>query len=548
MKSSARHAWLMRAAHFIFFSFCIWLCVLRPMGADFDRLPGDMFDARFNMFILEHCYRWLSGLDASLWNIPFFYPYPYTLAFSDTHLGTFPFFAALRILGLDRYGAFQGWYILGFIANYWIALWVLRRQGFHHLPAVLGAFIFTFALPVLAQENHVQLVWRFCVPLSAYALERFARQPRLRYLGLIALCWVWQSWINIYIWVFLSLLLAGLAIGLALVSQKRFKDRVCFWPRQIRTAWAEAFPGTRVFWSAAFLILVTGLIWQFCHYLTVSRLYGFSRSWANIVHLLPRPRSYLTADYEPLWAGISAVFNYPNYRWEHQLFPGIGVAIACILALAVILRWRARRSGMLPYLLSLALLFVLTISMQGFSLWKLMWRLPGLNALRAITRVILVMLWPVALLAATQADLFWTQRSKLPWGRFLTLAVCGLALFESCAFNHLAFSKAEAYQAETAMLRALPVHLPDDPILFVYYTEGDRFAGMQDEITAMLVAQRLGWPVMNGYSGNLPPGYGATRSCGAARKRIEKAGLLTGITWESVRPRLVTVGPEPCAW
>ena len=38
------------------------------------QIPGGFDDARFNMYVLEHGYRWLTGLDKSFWSTPFFYP------------------------------------------------------------------------------------------------------------------------------------------------------------------------------------------------------------------------------------------------------------------------------------------------------------------------------------------------------------------------------------------------------------------------------------------------------------------------------------------
>jgi hypothetical protein len=40
-----------------------------------NQIPGDLGDSRFNMYVLEHGYRWLTGLDASFWSAPFFYPF-----------------------------------------------------------------------------------------------------------------------------------------------------------------------------------------------------------------------------------------------------------------------------------------------------------------------------------------------------------------------------------------------------------------------------------------------------------------------------------------
>jgi hypothetical protein len=69
-------------------------------------VPGDLGDSRYNLYILEHGYRWLSGRDPSLLSPTFFYPYPGTLFWSDTHLGTVIVYSAFRALGVSPYSAF----------------------------------------------------------------------------------------------------------------------------------------------------------------------------------------------------------------------------------------------------------------------------------------------------------------------------------------------------------------------------------------------------------------------------------------------------------
>ena len=64
-----------------------WLVVLQPLGPNLTRLPGNLGDTRFNNYILEHNFRWVTGKDPSLLDAPFAYPFPETLTFSDNHFG-----------------------------------------------------------------------------------------------------------------------------------------------------------------------------------------------------------------------------------------------------------------------------------------------------------------------------------------------------------------------------------------------------------------------------------------------------------------------------
>lgn len=79
----------------------------------FSAVPGDLKDARFNSVILEHVFRWAIGHEKSLWSPTFFYPFEHVLAFSDNHFSSSIFYIVLRLAGLEREAAFNGWFLIG---------------------------------------------------------------------------------------------------------------------------------------------------------------------------------------------------------------------------------------------------------------------------------------------------------------------------------------------------------------------------------------------------------------------------------------------------
>src|SRR5690349_17320021 len=177
----------------------LWLVVLRHLGPTLELVPGDLSDARFNNYVLEHFFRWVSGVHQDYWNVTFFYPFPLIMAFSDNLFGAAPIYALLRWIGFDMTSAYQGWYFLGFGCNYAAAVYVLSRLKFRPLAAGMGAFFFTFGLPVLAQEVHAQLLYRFGVPLSCYFLWSFYQEPRLHKAVAVLFWLVWQFYLTIYV-------------------------------------------------------------------------------------------------------------------------------------------------------------------------------------------------------------------------------------------------------------------------------------------------------------------------------------------------------------
>jgi hypothetical protein len=123
-----------------------------------DQIPGELGDNRFNMYVLEHGYRWLVRLDKSFWSAPFFYPAPNVITYSDNHLGSFLFYSVFRLLGAGTETAFQLWAITIFCFNYFVTWLVLRKQQCHPLAAAAAAYIFTFGLKGWRRKSAVGLV------------------------------------------------------------------------------------------------------------------------------------------------------------------------------------------------------------------------------------------------------------------------------------------------------------------------------------------------------------------------------------------------------
>lgn len=297
----------------------LWLIVIAPMGPDLSMIPGDIGDARFNNFVLEHFYRWLIGKEAGFWDARIFYPVPKTIAFSDSFLGNGWFYAFFRLTGSDRETAFQYWYIFGFCLNYLAAAYVLMRLNFKPVAIATGAFFFTFGIPVLVREGHAQLVYRFPVPLACLMLWSFFQNPRFRSLLSVGFWLVWQFFLSIYLGFFLAMLLTVIALLLPLsLSDCTFRQRITAWPLRLKSAWAAANILGRLATIAVFCALLAALYLLFRPYLWVSTEYGFTRSWEEVSSMLPRWQSYLIADLVSWWQPISSQFTDIPMRHEQQ--------------------------------------------------------------------------------------------------------------------------------------------------------------------------------------------------------------------------------------
>jgi hypothetical protein len=195
-------------------------------------------------------------------------------------------------------------------------------------------------------------------------------------------------------------------------------------------------------------------------------------------------------------------------RHEHQMFIGLIPA-----ALAVAGVWLAR-CRIAPYTVvlwagSTALLVVLTLNINGFSVWYLFHWLPLASAIRAMTRFDQVMLLPVAGLAMVAVSELQRRSGRL---KFIGVAVSLVALLiaeMSLIGFHNSSSKTVWRERVAALDAMLPEELPPDAVLFLAQ-RGTPYVGQgwlahADEIDAMWVALERGVPTMNGYTGSWPP-------------------------------------------
>ena len=536
----------------VIFAICFWLIVVRPLGPNLSQIPGDLGSTRTNTFILEHDYRWITGQDPSLWDTPAFYPYPQTLTYSDNHFGSMFFYDAFRVSGLDRETALQAWYMLSYFLSFIAAAYVLKKFELKPLAVALGAAFFTFGLPVLGQENHIQLFYRFCVPLTCYAFWQFSQKQQFKYLVLTLFWLVWQFYLTIYIGYFLSILLFAITVGLPFIQKISLGNILLYWPRLIKKAWQNSKISTNVLSLLLIAAFLLALVALFRPYELASKTYRFPRSWTDASEMLPRVQSYFIADNDILWQPFASIIapltaKIVQYRWEHQLFIGI----PAIILLVVGFLWRFRsphRKMVFLFIAAAAILVLLTLNIKGHTVYKFLWALPGFSSIRAITRVILVMMWPIALFISVEADALLRISVKPYIFTSLVILLLGLTVAESTFYNHQTFSKADA-QARLQNLKAqIPTTLPKDPILYVWNSGKD--PDYATELDGMLLSQDLDWPTLDGYSGNAPSGWGVATTCDQVSVRIKNyvnfARTKDPTLYTDLLSRVVPIGPEKC--
>lgn len=481
--------------------------VLRPYATG-SAMPGDLGDARFNLTLLEFFYRTLiknlHGDWTSFVNAPFFYPWPLVTNFSDTFWGNGIVYALARALGCGKEAAFNVWFVAGFVFTYAAAYVVLRKLGLRAWGASAGAFLFAFPLPMAAQFGHAQLVYRLWIPPALLTFRNFSTRRDLRggsaCLFFIAL----QLATSIYLGMFLVLLIASYGLTLCLFA----RDRLAL--PSLNTLRAAG----RTEWIAAGILGVAGLVLLAIvaiPYAHVQRLYGFGWSWDRVAQGLPRPQSFLLAGVSRIWPNVSAMFPLP-LGWEQQLFPGLSAIIPLAWS-AASRRARARHPLALEMLGTVAILFVLTIDIGGISVFRVLYFLPGFSALREVARIILVMMFPMAVLFGLLIDDLIADVDFRYIGRASAVLLSAFLVVECSSIYHLESNPVVWRERVEALKARMPKRMPAHAILAVSTAHANGMAKTAKRVDAIVVATSLGIRTLNGYSGNLPPTWKPLTTC-----------------------------------
>jgi len=507
----------------------------------FRAIPGDLFDARFNSVILEHLFQWVKGEVPSLWSPAFFYPFENVLAFSDNHFGSGWSYILFRLAGLQREYAYLAWFIVGNLLNFWVTFYVFRRLGFSILAAGVGSFVFTFALPALPKEAHAQLTYRFAVPLAFLSMYQFLKCKNI-FVFVRVIFWILIQFLcSIYLGVFLIYLL-GIMTLVWILSKKEF----LFSNWQNDQSHSKTAIGTA--WILIFLLsgLIFSLLYQ---YQIVSLEYGFNRSVDEIKSIMPTTSSYFIADGSLLTKWIGQSFAEVPMRHEHQMFFGLGLFLVGMLGIYYIYKGGVHQQLGRVSASTLFGLIVLTFSINGYSIYTLLLYLPGVGSVRALSRIVLMMLLPLGIIAAIAVDAvqqrFQTWQTR--WAMLIALVL--LVVVESIFYHPYSTGISKWLDRQNQLKARLPKFDLKDPIIFVTGNPDDPHI-QAVELDAMIFAQDRHLSTLNGYSGNAPPGYLEPLPCISFQNRLNSYFDLfkkSNLNNDSLASRVVLIPLVPCA-
>ncbi|HVF49917.1 MAG TPA: hypothetical protein VNA19_07515 [Pyrinomonadaceae bacterium] len=250
----------------------------------------------------------------NLFHANVFYPYRYTLAFSEHDYGIallfFPLFAlGFRPLSVHSFATFCGFAFSGYGA-FRLARTLTRDNGAAWVAGIIFAFI-PYRFHLLSHLHYLFAGW---IPLLAEALVLFARRRSWRRAAWLGVAFLMNA-LTCISWFILTLLPLALTAAFLVARYSLARDRD-FWLR-----------GTVALGAASLLLLPFMLPYYY-----VSKLYGFVRSAEETAINSPEPIHWLVAERRnKLWDGFGA--HIPG-GGPHKPFPGL---LPLLLSLAACL-------------------------------------------------------------------------------------------------------------------------------------------------------------------------------------------------------------------
>ena len=490
--------------------------------------------------MLEHGYRWMTGDAAEFWHPPFMYPTRWVMGFSDAHLGTLPVYAAFRALGAGPERAFQLWFLLLGSLNFWSAWWAARKLGLGPAGAAVAAYLFAFGIPVAGFMNHAQLTPRLFVPPAVVWWWAFLTRLGWRNLALAAAAVACQLYCTVYIGFFTVMLIVAMLLAAPVVLGRSLP-----W-KELR--WRDAAGWGAVVIAAGLVILPLVV-----PHMTASR--GFTTEEFSVrLAMVPEAESWLRpSTFGVCWGWLWRLLDTGDSLVpEKSMFPGVAGLVAVGFGLGV--AWTGRRSPdaavrfVAVGTVATVLVGAFATKFFGESLYRFTFDVPGATGIRAVGRVVLVLLFPLGVAVGFAVDrLIAAANPRWQTGAaaaaLLAVAVDQATFAEADpVWNGMRYPIAQAKGMRDAVGEQLRAH-PDAAAFYLYVTAADSVAPIEfvsPSIDAMWAATDTGVPTVNGY-GYPPPGWGRFKSRGEVERWLEKNGAPPEIL-----SRLVVLGmPTP---
>lgn len=473
----------------------------------FAKAQAEMGDTRLNHYFLEHSFQVVFNRNyhAELWSPTFFFPFKNALALSDNLFGVAPFYWALRsILPADL--AYQCWTMLMALLCFITFAILLRHLRVSHTLAAFGGFIFAFGLPRMGQLFHPQMLAQCFTPIAFIFIWDFLRKPtRTRFCAALLLIFLQILAAYYHGWFLLFSLLIFVPV-LLIVDRGCGADLLAYFRRH----WRSTIVAVCVWFGA--------LVALFLPYLNIAKTVGVF-PFSLVQTMLPRLSSWLLPPPNSLWSPLLSPLFTEKLN-PNQAFTFMGFSVFALVGFAIyVLRFRPRwltpeRTVLAKTCLISALaLFVLSLDVFGFSLWKIIYAVvPGATAVRAMGRVVYIIAVYILVGSLLCVDAALKHTITKPNIRAtIALLLLLISLPELIIFQPMAYEKAPLLRLESELQAAIDSKTGANCDAAYVVSNSPTTPFYLQQVQMMWAGLRAGVPVVNGYSGSSPAGLPTTR-------------------------------------
>jgi hypothetical protein len=505
---------------------CLAVFFRGQIADGFTLLIGDRHDAVIALSIMEHWSSWLRGA-AIAWDRTFyFHPVPATLGYNDGYLAFGLLLSAFRAVGADPFlaGEFANMAMrgLGFLGFHLLAR---RAFGLSFGWALLGAALFTLSNNLYIRGSHAQLFSVSLVPMlgvlahgAGTALLAGRRRATLAWGAGFVLWHAMMLLTGFYMAWYAAFFGAALLLAWLLVAGADGRRRL---GQGLLRGWAPLLGvgGLAAAVNLPFLRL----------YLPKARETGMHDYAGMVAQYTLSPLDILhVGEANLLWGwlvrGLNNAFRPGFPAWSEQM-TGFPVLLMLLFLGALAWAWRgapvaaatpAGRADRPALLRAIALAtlatWALTLRVGDASPWWLVYQhVPGAKAARVVARYQIFLAVPITGLALA-ALAAWSARLRPGTARAVAAGAALLLVAEQMNAYAPRFLDRPL---ELARLRAVPPPPPECRAFFVTAARaesrfGEEVANAYNHNTeAMLIAEVLGLPTINGISTFNPPHWPA---------------------------------------
>ena len=475
----------------------IYFMPVTIFNPDFSKVPGDFGDTRFNNYILEHGYKYITFQTRKYWDAPFMFPFHNVIAFSDNLLGTVPVYSLFRLLGCNRETAYQVWLLTMMALNFICCYWALFKWFGNPILAATAAYVFAFSIFILGHIYNVQNFPRFIVPWVFYWLWQYLSQKSNKHFLWVVLGVVYQFYCGIYLGFFLIYCLIAFTVAYILI----YRDGQLIWQ----------FKKNNTIIYHVLSLVVAGLLMAplMKPYLEISKQFGMRR-FEDAYNSIPTLRSYFfSCSASVPWQvlsthGIDTIKDW----WCHFMWMGIVPWLGLItVPLVWLIKGDLAKRKLLSFLmLSLSFSFIFTLRIGDFTLYKYVFMLPGFSSMRGVHRVINV---EVILFLLVFVVGFVELGKRFVLARWLSYAFPLLVILDNLINpNELKrFAKNDSQMAVGNVKERIKLKY-DPHFAGIAFMPNDKFENATDaQLNVMLACQELNIPCVNAYTGAFPGEY-----------------------------------------